>query len=287
MRAIWSGSITFGLVNVPVKLHNATEDHDVELHQVHDADGGRIRYQRRCEVCDQIIPYRHIDRAYVDDDETIVLTRDELAAIPQDRDREISVVEFVPSDQIDPLLIDRSYYLEPAGKGTKAYVLLRRTLEKTARTAIVQFALRQKTRLAALRVRGEVLVLQTLLWPDEVREPSFAALEQRVRISAKETQLSAALVKSYSDDFEPERFEDDYQRQLRKLIEAKRRAGDAIDTDETFGDEPGGSNAEVIDLMQALKESVKRSRAAKRKSGGGAKGSSAPAKRSRSARAKA
>src|SRR5690606_35811022 len=146
---------------------------------------------------------------------------DELAAIPQDRDREIAVVEFVPSEQIDPLLYDRSYYLEPAGKTSKAYVLLRRTLEETDRTAIVQFALRQKTRLAALRVRGEVLVLQALLWPDEVREPAFAALEQRVRISSKETELSAALVESYSDDFEPDRFDDDYQRQLRKLIEAK------------------------------------------------------------------
>ena len=266
MRAIWSGAITFGLVNVPVKLYSATEDHDVDLHQVHDADGGRIRYQRRCEVCGEVVPYEHIDRAYADDSDTIVLTKEELASIPQERDREISVVEFVPSEQIDPMLFERSYYLEPTGKSAKAYVLLRRTLEKTDRTAVVQFALRQKTRLAALRVRGEVLLLQTLLWPDEVRQAEFASLEQRVRISAKEMQLSSALVKSFSNDFEPEQFRDEYQGQLRQLIEAKRREGDTLDTEETFGGSEEGSGAEVIDLMEALKQSVQRSRASKKAS---------------------
>ncbi|MGO3147843.1 MAG: Ku protein [Leucobacter sp.] len=263
MRAIWNGAITFGLVNVPVKLYSATEDHDVDLHQVHDSDGGRIRYQRRCEICGQTVEFKHIDRAYVDDEDTIVLTKADFASIPQERDREISVVEFVPSDQVDPILFERTYYLEPGGKTTKAYVLLRRTLQKTDRTAIVQFALRQKTRLAALRVRDDVLVLQTLLWPDEVREPAFPALDQTVRISPKELQLSASLVKSYSADFTPEEFTDDYQKQLRKLIDAKRRSGDALDTDETFG-ETEHEGGEVIDLMEALKQSVARSRAAKR-----------------------
>lgn len=276
MRAIWSGAITFGLVNVPVKLYSATEDHDVELHQVHDEDGGRIRYQRRCEVCGEVVKYAHIDRAYADEEDTVVLTQEDLATIPQERDREISVVEFVPSEQIDPMLFERSYYLEPTGKTTKAYVLLRRTLEKTDRTAIVEFALRRKTRLAALRVRGEVLLLQTLLWPDEIREAAFPALEKRTRISAKEMQLSAALVKSFSGDFEPERFRDEYQEQLRELIEAKRRAGDALDTDETFGASDAESgDAEVIDLMEALKKSVQKSRARKsRGRGKGAKGAS-------------
>ncbi|GAB2556719.1 Ku protein [Leucobacter ruminantium] len=263
MRAIWSGAITFGLVNVPVKLYSATEDHDVPLHQVHDADGGRIRYQRRCEVCDEIVAYEHIERAFVDEEETVVLTKEELASIPQERDREISVVEFVPNAQIDPMLLDRSYYLAPSGKSPKAYVLLRRTLEKTERTAIVQFALRQKTRLAALRVRDDTLLLQTLLWPDEIREPEFPTLDQRVRISAKEMQLSTALVKSFSGDFEPDNFRDEYQEQLRTLIEAKRREGDAIDTEETFGETARGG--EVIDLMEALKQSVERSRAKKRR----------------------
>jgi len=261
---MWSGAITFGLVNVPVKLFSATEDHDVELHQVHDTDGGRIHYQRRCEVCGKAVAYEHIDRAYVEEDETVVLTKEELASIPQERSREIAVVEFVPSEQLDPLLFERSYYLEPSGKSPKAYVLLRRTLESTEKTAIVQFALRQKTRLAALRVRGDALVLQTLLWPDEVREAEFPALDERVRITNKELQLSAALVKSFTDDFEPGRFTDDYQEELRRLIRRKQREGDAIDTDATRGEGEEGEGAEVIDLLEALKLSVRRTRAAKR-----------------------
>lgn len=291
MRAIWSGAITFGLVNVPVKLFSATEDHDVELHQVHARDGGRIRYQRRCEVCGEIVAYEDIDRAYVDDDETVVLTKQELAAIPQERDREISVVEFVPNEQIDPILFERSYYLQPSGKSPKAYVLLRRTLERTDRTAIVQFALRQKTRLAALRARGDVLLVQTLLWPDEVRDAEFAEPAAGVRISAKEMQLSAALVKSFSDDFDASRFRDEYQEELRELVRAKLAQGDALDTDATFGEaDDEDQDAEVIDLMEALRQSVKRSRASKTRgrgsrTAGGSASSKKPAATRRKRRA--
>lgn len=264
MRAIWTGAITFGLVNVPVKLYAATEDHDVELHQVHDRDGGRIRYERKCEVCGKVIPYEDIDRAYVEGDETVVLTKEELASIPQERDREISVVEFVPSDQVDPILFERSYYLRPEGKSAKAYVLLRRTLEQTDRTAIVQFALRQKTRLAALRVRDGVLVVQMLLWPDEVRDAEFAQPESTPRVTAKELELSAALVESFSGDFKANQFRDEYQESLRTLVEEKLKQGDSLDTDATFGDREDKGDADVIDLMEALKRSVERSRAAKR-----------------------
>ncbi|MGW9020863.1 non-homologous end joining protein Ku [Leucobacter chromiiresistens] len=280
MRAIWTGAITFGLVNVPVKLFSATEDHDVELHQVHARDGGRIRYQRRCEVCGEAVEYADIDRAYVEDDETVVLTKEELEAIPQERNREISVVEFVPTDQLDPIMFEKSYFLRPAGKSAKAYVLLRRTLEQTDRTAIVQFALRQKTRIAALRVRDDVLVVQNLLWPDEVREAEFPELDERVRITAKELQLSAALVKSFSGDFDATDFHDEYQEELRQLVRAKLAAGDALDTEATFGDaeEEDGSDAEVIDLMAALKESVQRSRAAKKAGGRRGAGGTSSAK---------
>ena len=155
MRAIWKGAITFGLVNVPIKVYSATEDHDISLHQVHDADGGRIRYQRRCEVCGKVVEYEHIDKAYAEGKTTVVLTEDDLKSLPEERSQEIEVVEFVPSEQIDPIMFDRSYFLEPEKTAVKAYALLRRTLEETDRTAIVQFSLRQKTRLGALRARGQ------------------------------------------------------------------------------------------------------------------------------------
>ena len=261
MRSIWKGALTFGLVNVPVKVYSATEDHDVSLHQVHNADGGRIRYQRKCEICGEVVAYKDIDKAYDDGERTVVLTPDDLAALPAERTREIDVVEFVPNDQIDPLLLDRAYYLEPDSASPKAYVLLRQTLEQTDRTAIVRFTLRQKTRLAALRVRGDVLVLQTLLWGDEVREPAFPALDEPVKISEKELELSASLVDSYASDFDPDTFADEYQQELRTLIDAKLEKGDTLDTADTFGDAEEETTGEVIDLMAALRASVERSRA--------------------------
>ncbi|RDV44495.1 Ku protein [Leifsonia sp. ku-ls] len=271
MRAIWTGAITFGLVNVPVKVYSATEDHDVPLHQVHDEDGGRIRYQRRCEIDGKVIPYEHIAKAYDDGERTVILTPEDLASLPAERSREIDVVEFVPNEQLDPLMFDRSYYLEPDSKSLKAYALLRKTLEDEERTAIVEFALRQKTRLAALRVRGNVLVLQTLLWHDEIREADFPALDQTPRISDRELQLSSALMESFAGDFEPEKFTDEYQVELRKLIDAKLEQGESVDTAATFGEEEEGKKGggEVIDLMEALQRSVERSRSSKSGSGAG------------------
>lgn len=269
MRAIWKGAITFGLVNVPIKVYSATEDHDVSLHQVHDEDGGRIRYQRRCEVCDKVVEFAHIDKAYAEGQATIVLTEDDLKALPEERSREIEVVEFVPSEQIDPIMFDRSYFLEPEKTAAKAYGLLRRTLEETDRTAIVQFSLRQKTRLGALRARGKVLMLQSLLWDDEVREADFDALKSDVRVSEQELKMSSSLVDNMAADFAPDKFSDDYQDQLKKLIAAKLEQGDALDTAATFGEgDEKPDDAEVIDLMEALRRSVEQNRS--KRSGGAA-----------------
>jgi len=268
MRAIWKGAVAFGLVNVPIKVYAATEDHDIGLHQVHDKDGGRIRYQRRCDICGRVVTWEHTDKAYEAGDRTVVLTEDELKTLPEERSKEISVVEFVPRDQIDPIMFDRSYFLEPDSKSIKAYTLLRRTLEDTDRTAIVQFALRQKTRLGALRVRGDVLMLQSLLWDDEVREAHFDALDETVRISAKEREMAASLVDSFATDFAPDAFSDEYQEELGKLIDAKLKQGESLDTDATFGetgDEDTGAG-EVIDLMDALRRSVDSNRGKKQSS---------------------
>ncbi|HEY2643011.1 MAG TPA: Ku protein [Galbitalea sp.] len=283
MRSIWKGAITFGLVNVPVKVYSATEDHDVALHQVHDKDGGRIKYQRRCEICGRIVEYEHIDKAYDDGDRTVILTDEDLKSLPEERSREIDVVEFVPSDQLDPIMFDRSYYLEPDSKSPKSYVLLRKTLEETDRTAIVHFALRQKTRLGALRTHGKALMLQSLLWDDEVREADFPSLKEQVRVTDAELKMSAQLVDSYATDFSPEKFTDDYQAQLRQLIEAKLEKGDDMSTEETFGEEPAESGGgEVLDLMEALKRSVEASR--KSRPASSATKSRAPASRKKAVR---
>jgi DNA end-binding protein Ku len=273
MRSIWKGSLSFGLVNVPIKLYSATEDHDVPLHQVHDKDGGRIRYKRICEIDGEVVEYEHIAKAYVDGDQTVILTDDDFKALPAERSKDIDVVEFVPSDQVDPIMFDKSYYLAPDSKSTKAYVLLMKTLEDSDRTAIVQFALRQRTRLAALRVRDGVLTMQTLLWDDEVREARFPELDELPSISAAELKMSRQLVDSFASDFSPEKFTDDYQEQLRTLVEAKLEQGDALDTEATFGRETEGGG-EVLDLMEALRRSVDDKRG-----GSGSKSGSSTAKK--------
>ena len=264
MRSIWKGAISFGLVNVPVKVYSATQSHDVSLHQVHNKDGGRIRYQRKCEVCNKVVAYEDIDKAYDDGEKTVVLTDEDFASLPAERSHEIEVVEFVPADQVDVLRLDKAYFLEPEERALKPYTLLRRALEDSDRTAIVQFALRQKTRLAALRVRDNVLVLQTMLWDDEVRKPEFDVLDSTPRISQKERDMAAQLVDSLSEDFDPSAFTDDYQEQLRTLIEAKIEQGASLDTEATFGRPEEEESADVVDLMEALKRSVDRKKATKK-----------------------
>lgn len=283
MRAVWTGAITFGLVNVPVKAYSAVEDHDIRFHQVHDADGGRIRYERKCEVCGKKVEYKDIDKAYEEDGDTVIITDEDLKSLPEAANKEIEVVQFVPSDQVDPIMFERSYYLEPEGKSPKSYLLLRQTLEDTDRTAIVTFALRQKTRLGALRIRGKVLVLHGLLWADEVREMDFQGTKSRAKIKEQELKLSAALVEQYASDFTPEEFEDEYQIELRKLIDAKLEEGDTLDTEATFGEvEEEGDEAEVIDLMEALKASLDKKRGGKSGSKGSGKSSGKSESKSKS-----
>ncbi|MCS6531167.1 Ku protein [Curtobacterium flaccumfaciens] len=272
MRSIWKGSIAFGLVNVPIKVYAATETHDVSLHQVHDDDKGRIRYKRVCEFGHEV-EYADIQRAYDDGDKTVVLTADDFKQLPEEQSHEVEVLEFVPVEQVDPMMFEKTYYLEPDSRSPKAYVLLRETLAKTDRLAIVQFTLRQKTRLGVLRVHDEVILLQGLLWGDEVRAADFKTLDTTVKVSANELKMSSSLVESMSTDFDPDRYTDSYQEELQQLIDAKLEAGDDIDTEKTFGaqdDEDDDEGGDVLDLMAALRASVDK----KRTGGSGSRSSS-------------
>lgn len=287
MRSIWKGSIAFGLVNVPVKVYSAQQDHDVKFHQVHAKDNGRIRYRRVCEIDGEEVEYRDIARAYESDDgQTVIITDEDIATLPEERSREIEVLEFVPASDIDPMMYDRSYFLEPEGKSSKSYVLLTKTLKETDRVAIVHFALRNKTRLAALRVQDfskrDVMVIQTLLWPDEIRDPDFPVLDKEVDIKPAELKMATQVVDSMTDDdFNPDRYHDEYQEQLRELIQAKLEGGEAFTTEEQ--PQELDETEDVSDLLAKLEASVK----ARREGRGGAKGSDddkpakkAPAKKS-------
>ncbi|SDB84236.1 DNA end-binding protein Ku [Raineyella antarctica] len=265
---MWSGAISFGLVNVPVKLYSASSSHDLPLHQVHDADGGRIRYQRRCEVCGEIVAYEHIDKSYEEDGKVVVLSDEELASLPAEASKEIQVLEFVPSDQIDPLMLGDAYYLEPDPKAAKPYALLRSTLEQAERTAVVKYALRQRTRLGVLRVRDDLMVLQSVMWPDELREPEFSGRAD-AKVTAAEQKMANALVEQLSEDFNPEGYVDDYQLQLHELVEAKLTSGETTEVAGPAAGEEPAAGGEVIDLMAALQASLDRKRGAARGAGSG------------------
>ena len=260
MRSIWKGSIAFGLVNVPVKVYSATQDHDIKFHQVHAKDNGRIRYQRVCEVDGEAVEYRDIARAFESDDgQMVIITDDDIATLPEERSREIEVLEFVPASEVDPMLFDRSYFLEPDSRSSKSYVLLARTLAETDRMAIVHFTLRNKTRLAALRVKDfgkrDVMVVHTLLWPDEIRDPDFPVLDQKVEIKPAELKMAGQVVESMAEDFNPDRYHDTYQEQLQELIDAKLEGGEAFTTEEQ--PKELDETEDVSDLLAKLEASVK------------------------------
>jgi DNA end-binding protein Ku len=260
MRSIWKGSVAFGLVNVPVKVYSATEDHDIKFHQVHAKDNGRIRYKRVCEVCGEVVEFRDIAKSFESEDgQTVIITDEDIATLPEERSREIEVVEFVPADQLDPLMYDKSYFLEPDSKSSKAYVLLAQTLAKTDRVAIVHFALRSKTRLAALRVKDfgkrEVMIVHTLLWPDEIRDPDFPELDKKVEIKAAELKMAGQVVESMTDDFHPEQFTDEYRVEMLELIQAKIDGGEAFSVEEQPAELD--ETDDVSDLLAKLEASVK------------------------------
>jgi DNA end-binding protein Ku len=276
MRSIWKGSIAFGLVNVPVKVYSATEDHDIKFHQVHAKDNGRIRYKRVCEADGEVVEYGDIARAYESDDgQMVVITDDDISTLPEERSREIEVLEFVPAGEVDPMLFDRSYFLEPDSKSSKSYVLLAKTLAETDRMAIVHFTLRNKTRLAALRVKDfgkrEVMVVHTLLWPDEIRDPDFPVLDKTVEIKPAELKMAGQVVESMADEFNPDRYHDTYQEQLQELVDAKLAGGEAFASEESPAqlDE----TEDVSDLLAKLEASVKA------RSGDGKAPDKAPAKK--------
>lgn len=266
VRALWSGSLNFGLVTIPIKLYSATEDHDVALHQVHAADGGRIRYQRVCEICGNVIELRDIAKAFeAPDGEMVVISDEDFASLPADRSKQISVEQFAPAEQIDSLLFDRAYYLEPSKAAAKAYALLRTVLERTERVAVVRFALRQRTQLGALRVHDDVLAVQTLRWPDELRSFDLPDQVNEQKVSARELKMAQTLVESYSDNFHPEQFTDEYRDELEHLIAAKLEGGEAYPALEDGGT---GQDAEVLDLLAALQRSVDRRGASETASAG-------------------
>ncbi|MBC6459770.1 Ku protein [Actinomadura sp. HBU206391] len=261
MRSIWKGAISFGLVTIPVKVYSATEQRDISFHQVHRKDAGRVKYKRVCTVCGEELAYSDIAKGYeLPSGEMVVLTDEDFADLPLRTNRNIEVLQFTPLEQVDPIYFAKSYYLEPDAAGTKPYVLLRDALEQSGRVAVVKIALRQRESLAALRVREGVFVLETMLWPDEIRAPAFSFLEEDVEVRPQELTMATSLIETMSGDFDPTEYKDAYREALQAVIQAK------VEGREVAAPAPQEEEPAAADLLSALRASVE---AAKKSRAGG------------------
>ena len=253
MRAIWKGAVSFGLVSVPVKLYAATESHDISFRQVHAKDGGRIKYKRVCSIDGEEVEYADIAKGYeTEDGQMVILDDEDLAELPSSSSREISVEKFVPSEQIDPMMLEKSYYLEPDKAAAKPYALLREAIREADRMAVVTVSLRTRMTTAVLRVRDDVIVLQTMMWPDEIRKPDFAGLDATEEAAKpQELKMARMLVDTLAGDYDADEFEDDYASAVEALVQAKLEGGEVK---HAAPEEP--EKGEVVDLLAALQRSV-------------------------------
>ncbi|MYQ38518.1 DNA end-binding protein Ku [Streptomyces sp. LamerLS-316] len=259
MRSIWNGSISFGLVSIPVKLMNATENHAISFRQIHLEDGGRIRYRKVCELDEEEVPASETVKAYEDADGTVIpVTDEDLASLPLPTAKTIEIEGFVPASAIDPLQLDSAYYLAANGvPAAKPYALLREALRRSGKVAVAKYALRGRERLGMLRVSDDVIAMHALLWPDEIRAPEGVAPDADVKVRDAELDLADALMNTLGDA-DMDTLHDDYREAVEELVAAK-AAGEPVAEEET--EKPEGK---VIDLMAALENSV---RAAKESQG--------------------
>jgi len=252
-RAIWKGAISFGLVTIPIRVHTAVEEKSFKFNQLHEKDQGRIKYKRTCSVDGEEVPFDEIVRGYeYEKDHYVVLTDDDI-----DRGlsnvRTIDILKFVDSSEIDPIYWQRSYYLAPDGTpGLKAYKLLSKALKDDDRVAVAKVAFRDKEHLATLRVRDGVFVLETMYWPDEIRDAEFEELDEDVKIASQELQMAKSLIDNMTGEFDPDEFKDEYREKLEALV-SKKVEGEEIAVVEETG------TAKVLDLIEALKASVEQS----------------------------
>lgn len=250
-RSIWKGAVSFGLVTIPVRVYGATETKDISFRQIHPADGGRIRYKRVCEVCGEEVPYAEIAKGYeTADGRMAVLTDEDFADLPSAEGKTVDVVQFVEVDQIDPMYYEKTYVLEADGSGTKPYVLLRRALADSGKAAVVRVALRTRESLAVIRPLHDVLVLHTMLWPDELRDLDFAAPAEDTKVNKAEVDMAKMFIEQLSADFDPTQFTDTYRQELEKVVEAR------LEGVEIPVEEGAPRPAEVVDLVAALRASV-------------------------------
>jgi DNA end-binding protein Ku len=257
VKTIWKGAISFGLVTIPVRVYGATEAKSLRFHQLHEPDGGRIRYKRVCSVDGEEVDYSQIVKGYeYEKDHYVTLTDEELDSLPVSSAKAIEIERFVEAEEIDPIYFQKAYYLVPEGTGTKAYHLLREAMADDGKVALAKVAFRDKEHLATLRLRDNVFVLETMFWPDEIRVPKFDVLDESVELRPQEIRMARSLIDSLTDTFQPDEFHDEYRAALEDLVQKKVQGEEITYTEEA---EP----SKVVDLMEALKASVEAAKAGK------------------------
>ncbi|HEY0239829.1 MAG TPA: Ku protein [Friedmanniella sp.] len=250
-RSIWKGAISFGLVTIPVKLYSATEEKDIAFRQVHAADGGRIKYRRVCEIDGEEVPFAEIAKGYeLADGRMVILEKEDFDALPLATTKAVEVVQFVAEEEVDPTYFNKTYFLQADGPGIKPYVLLRDALVKTGQCALVKVALRSREALALVRPRDGVLVMHTMLWPDELRDGQFAAPPETVSVSDAEVTMAQSFIEALSGDFSPEEYTDAYREALEEVVQSKAAGVPMAEQTEA------PKEAEVVDLVAALRASV-------------------------------
>jgi DNA end-binding protein Ku len=249
-RAMWKGAISFGLVTIPVAVYPATEEKTLRFNQLHDEDLGRIRMKRMCEKDGEIVDFDHIVKGYeYEKDRYVVLTDEDFDAVPVESSRAIDIVQFVDLEEIDPMMYKKSYYLVPEETGAKAYALLREAMTQDQKVGIAKVSFRDKEHLAALRFHDDAFVLETMYWPDEIREADFGGVDVDAKVRAQELEMARQLIAGLTGEWNPGEFTDQYREAMMKIVEAKIN-GEEI---EVVAAEP---TAKVVDLMEALKASV-------------------------------
>jgi DNA end-binding protein Ku len=284
-RAIWSGSISFGLLNVPVKLYSAVARRNIALREIRESDSARIKHRRVAEGTDEEVPYDEIIKAYeITPGQYVPLSKDEMASMAPEKTRAIEVLDFVDLDEIDPIYFDSPYYLGPADGAEKAYSLLAKAMEASGKVAIARFVFRNKEHLAAIRTSGGVLTLTTMRFADEVvpaSELEEVLPDKAPKVAKKEQQMAEQLIESLSTSFDPAAYRDEYREQLLGLIERKAEGKEIVASE---GEAPKATKAP--DLMAALEESIAAVKDKGAKPRKAAKKPKVPAKKAKATKAK-
>ena len=248
-KTIWKGAISFGLVTIPIRMYTATEEKSFKFNQLHEKDGGRIKYKRTCSVCGEEVTWDEITKGYeYEKDHYVVLSEDEIERGVHSS-RTIDILKFVPADEIDAIYWKNPYYLVPEQTGAKAYALFRKALADDNYVAIAKVAFRDKEHLATLRLRGDTFVLETMYWPDEIRPAEFDEVKIDDEVRPQELKMARSLIENMTDHFDPDEFHDDYREKLEEVVQAKIEGKEIAVVEET-------GTATVVDLMEALKASV-------------------------------